>query len=160
MKTDGGGCWQLAWVRFCCFFLLRGFNSYGEPRPWTAQNTFIFTAMSFLNTTKYPPSLQFMLMTMGPALIVLALSERIRHRVTIPVVVFGRVPFFFYIVHLYLIHGLAVLMLVYFGRNWREYILSTEGLSSGALSNFGLRLEAVYLVWTLLILLLYPVCSW
>lgn len=142
------------------FFLLRGFNSYGEPRPWTAQNTFIFTAMSFLNTTKYPPSLQFMLMTMGPALIVLALSERIRHRVTIPVVVFGRVPFFFYIVHLYLIHGLAMLMLVYFGRHWREYILSVDGLSSGALSNFGLRLEAVYLVWTLLILLLYPVCSW
>ena len=140
------------------FLTLRGFNLYGEPRPWSTQNTSIFTILSFLNTTKYPPSLHFLLMTMGPALIFLALSERIRHRFTTPIVVFGKVPFFFYIIHLYLIHALATLVLS--SRDWHEYILSAERLTSGVLSNFGLGLVAVYLVWVVVILLLYPLCRW
>jgi hypothetical protein len=116
--------------------------------------------MSFLNTTKYPPSLHFLLMTMGPALIFLAAVESGGHRLAKPVIVFGRVPFFFYIVHLYIIHALAMLMLIYKGRDWSAYILSARGIASGSLINFGLRLEAVYLVWILIILLLYPICRW
>ena len=142
------------------FFLLRGFNSYGEPRPWSIQNTSIFTVISFLNTTKYPPSLHFVLMTMGPAWIFLALSEKVKHRFTTPIVVFGKVPFFFYVIHLYLIHVIAMVALVFAGRDWHEYILSAEGLSSGVLSNFGLSLEAVYLAWILVLVLLYPICRW
>jgi uncharacterized membrane protein len=142
------------------FLVLRGFNLYGDPRPWSAQNNLIFTLMSFLNTTKYPPSLHFLLMTMGPALIFLALSERVQRGFTALVVVFGKVPFFFYIVHLYLIHALATLTVVLSGHDWHEYILSAERLSSGALNNFGLRLEAVYLVWILVVILLYPICKW
>ena len=142
------------------FLALRGFNLYGEPRPWNTQNTPTFTIMSFLNTTKYPPSLHFLLMTIGPALIFLALSENVQHRFTVPVVVFGKVPFFFYIVHLYLIHALAMLALVFSGRDWHEYILSAKSLSSGALSNFGLRLSAVYVIWMAVIVLIYPICRW
>jgi len=140
------------------FLLLRGFNLYGEPRPWSTQGTTMFTIMSFLNTTKYPPSLHFLLMTMGPALILLSLRETVRHRITTPIVVFGKVPFFFYVIHLYFIHALAMLALVFAGRDWREYILSAAAISSGRLSNFGLGLEAVYLVWILVIVLLYPLC--
>jgi len=142
------------------FLVLRGFNLYGEPRPWRAQNTAFFTLLSFLNTTKYPPSLHFLLMTIGPALIALALSEKVKNKITTPILVFGKVPFFFYIIHLYLIHTLALLALVFSGRDWHEYILSAQGLSSGTLSNFGFRLEAVYIVWILVLLLLYPLCRW
>ena len=142
------------------FIALRGFNLYGEPRHWHTQDSPMFSLISFLNTTKYPPSLHFLLMTMGPALILLSVVETIGHQLARPVIVIGRVPFFFYIVHLYVIHTLAMLMLVYQGRDGSEYILSARGIASGSLSNFGLRLEAVYLVWILVILLLYPLCRW
>ena len=140
------------------FLVLRGLNLYGEPDSWSAQDTSLFTVMAFLNTSKYPPSLHFLLMTLGPALIFLALSERIRPRNTNPIVIFGKVPFFFYILHLYLIHAFAMLALIFAGRDWSEYILTANAISSGALSNFGLRIEAVYLIWILLIVLLYPLC--
>jgi hypothetical protein len=120
----------------------------------------MFTIMSFLNATKYPPSLHFILMTMGPALIFLSLSDGFRHRITAPVIVFGKVPFFFYIVHIYFIHALAMLTLVYLGHDWQEYILSAAGIRSGRLINFGFRLEAVYVIWILVILSLYPLCRW
>jgi hypothetical protein len=142
------------------FLVLRGLNLYGEPDSWSAQDTSLFTVMAFLNTSKYPPSLHFLLMTLGPALIFLALSERIRPRNTNPIVIFGKVPFFFYILHLYLIHIFAILALIFAGRDWSEYILTASAISSGALSNFGLRIEAVYLIWILLIMLLYPLCKW
>ncbi len=140
------------------FLFLRGFNLYGEPNNWEAQASSIFTVLSFLNTTKYPPSLQFLLMTMGPALMFLSVSESMRHRITTPVLVFGKVPLFFYIVHLYLIHALAMLWLVYSGREWREYVLSAAALQSGTLINFGLGLEAVYVIWLGIVALLYPLC--
>ena len=116
--------------------------------------------MAFLNTTKYPPSLHFLLMTMGPALIFLSISESIRYKITTPVSVFGKVPFFFYIAHLYLIHTLAMLWLAYSGRDWQEYILSAAALRSGSLSSFGLGLSGVYFVWILVLVLLYPLCRW
>ena len=140
------------------FIALRAFNVYGEPREWHTQDSLVFSVISFLNTTKYPPSLHFLLMTMGPALIFLSMSQSVANRLAKPVIVFGRVPFFFYIVHLFVIHVLAMLMLVYQGRDWSEYILSARGIASGTLSNFGLRLEAVYVVWILVVLLLCPLC--
>jgi uncharacterized membrane protein len=143
------------------FLLLRGFNLYGEPTTWHLRpDSPLLTAMSFLNTTKYPPSLQFLLMTMGPALVFLSLSESLRSPVIKPILTFGRVPFFFYIIHLYLIHALAMLWLAYSGRDWHEYILSAAALRSGRLSNFGLGLSGVYLFWILVIALLYPICRW
>jgi uncharacterized membrane protein len=142
------------------FLLLRGLNSYGEPSAWDTQTSPVFTLLSFLNTTKYPPSLHFLLMTMGPALIFLALIEGIEDRLPRPVIVFGRVPFLFYVLHLYVIHALAMLFLVYKGHEASEYIFSAENLRSGRLSNFGLSLGAVYVVWLLILVLLYPLCRW
>jgi len=142
------------------FLLLRGFNLYGEPREWQPQNSAAFSLMSFLNTTKYPPSLHFLLMTMGPALIFLSAIELAGNRLAKPVIIFGRVPFFFYIVHLYVIHALATLLLVYQGRNWYAYILSAREIMSGTLRDFGLGLEAVYILWIVVVVLLYPLCKW
>ena len=142
------------------FVLLRGLNAYGEAREWQPQESPLFTLMSFLNTTKYPPSLHFVGMTIGPALIFLALIERFGDRLPKPVIVFGNVPFFFYIVHLYVIHALAMLLLVVQGREAGEYILSVGEITSGRLSNFGLSLEAVYLIWVAVVVMLYPLCRW
>ena len=142
------------------FILLRGFNLYGEPHPWRTQDSPLFSLMSFLNTTKYPPSLHFLLMTMGPALILLGALEALGNRIAKPVIVFGRVPFFFYIVHLYVIHALAMLLLLSQGHDWHEYIFSARGIISGALRDFGLRLEAVYLIWVMMVIILYPACTW
>jgi uncharacterized membrane protein len=142
------------------FILLRAFNRYGEPHEWDVQRSPVFSLLSFLNTTKYPPSLHFLLMTMGPALMFLALIEPVRNRLAKPVIVFGRVPFFFYILHLYVIHALATLLLVYQGGEWTDYIVSAENLTSGTLSDFGLPLAAVYVIWAIVIALLYPLCKW
>jgi uncharacterized membrane protein len=142
------------------FILLRGFNLYGEPREWQTQDSAVFSLMSFLNTTKYPPSLHFLLMTMGPALMFLSAVESVADRLAKPVVVFGRVPFFFYVVHLYVIHALATLFLVYESRDWQEYILSARQIMSGTLSDFGLSLSAVYIIWVGVVALLYPLCKW
>ena len=142
------------------FILLRALNSYGEPREWLTQASPMFTTLSFLNTTKYPPSLHFLLMTMGPALIFLSLLERLQNRLPKPVIVFGRVPFFFYILHLYVIHALAMLLLVYQGQDASDYIFSARNLSSGRLSDFGVSLGAMYVIWITVIVLLYPLCRW
>jgi len=142
------------------FIALRVLNGYGEPREWDVHTSPVFTLLSFLNTTKYPPSLHFLLMTMGPALIFLSLLERYPNRLPAPVTVFGRVPFFFYVLHLYVIHALAVLLLVYEGRDPSEYILSSSALQSGSLIDFGLSFGTVYIVWVGVILLLYPLCRW
>jgi len=142
------------------FILLRSFHFYGESQDWQTQGSTIFTLLSFLNTTKYPPSLQFLLMTMGPSLLFLALSERLHPGRNHPLIVFGRVPFFFYVVHIYLIHALALLALVYAGWDWREYILSASRIMSGRLSNFGFGLDVVYLLWFLVVAALYPLCRW
>jgi len=142
------------------FVLLRSLNLYGEPRPWQSQESTVFTILSFLNTTKYPPSLHFLLMTMGPALMFLSLVERWGNRIPKPVIGFGKVPFFFYVVHLYVIHALAMLFLVTQGRAAGEYILSAGGIRSGRLSNFGLRVEVVYLIWIAVVVMLYPLCRW
>jgi uncharacterized membrane protein len=142
------------------FIALRGFNLYGEPHPWQIQDSFVFSLMSFLNTTKYPPSLHFLLMTLGPALTFLAMIESVRSRLAKPVITFGKVPFFFYIIHLYVIHLLATLLLTYEGRDWHQYILSAKGIMSGTLHNFGLSLGPVYLVWIVVVAALYPLCKW
>ena len=142
------------------FFILRSFNLYGEPTMWNEQSPAIFSTLSFLNTTKYPPSLHFLLMTMGPALIFLALSENVKSKVGNFISTFGKVPFFFYIVHLYFIHFLASAWLVYQGQDWGAYVISAEEIMSGRLGSFGVSLDAVYVIWILVIVMLYPLCRW
>jgi uncharacterized membrane protein len=142
------------------FIFLRGFNLYGETKSWSDQSSSIYSVLSILNTSKYPPSLQFLLMTMGPALIFLSNGETVRNRISVLLTTFGKVPFFFYIVHLYFIHTLAALYLVLEGHTWDEYILTAREMMSGGLGNFGVGLEMVYLIWIMVIVVLYPLCKW
>jgi uncharacterized membrane protein len=147
-------------VAMLLFLILRGFNLYGEPNPWSPQSTAVNSILSFLNTTKYPMSLHFLLMTMGPALIFLALVERVRNRVSDILLTFGAVSLFFYIVHIYVIHLLAFVALEIAGRSWTEYIITAEAWVSQTTADFGFDLWVVYLVWALVIVGMYPLCKW
>jgi uncharacterized membrane protein len=145
------------------FVLLRALNFYGDPDPWSPQRNALFTLFSFLNCHKYPPSLLYLLMTLGPALLALSVLDRGTPRWLKPVLVFGRVPLFYYLVHLPLIHGLAVLAsyLHYGQANW-WFGNPPEGPNSPSLrpSDYGYGLPIVYLVWLGVVLALYPVCRW
>ena len=145
-------------IYFSCFILLRFSNLYGNPKPWVPQKNSLFTLLSFLDCHKYPPSLCYLLMTLGPALVVLALLDRGTPRWLQPALVFGRVPLFYYLVHLPLIHGLALAVnLLRFGRaDW--LFGNTEGV--GIPADAGFDLKGVYLAWLVVLLLLYPVCRW
>jgi uncharacterized membrane protein len=142
------------------FFFLRGFNLYGEPNPWVQQPSLANSILSFLNTTKYPTSLQFLLMTLGPALVFLALTESAHNRLTEVVLTFGRVSLFFYVVHVYLIHLLGLVALAISGWSWTDSIITGEAFLSQRLAAFGFPLYVVYLVWGLVLLALYPLSRW
>src|SRR5262245_14219932 len=90
------------------FLVLRGFNLYGNPTPWGGSG--MRAVFSFLNTTKYPASLSFLLMTLGPTIAAIPLADQARGRLVGPLAVFGRVPFFFYLLHIPLIHVLALVV--------------------------------------------------
>jgi uncharacterized membrane protein len=142
------------------FLLLRGLNRYGDPNPWSPQANGWFTVLSFLNCTKYPPSLLFVLMTLGPGLLALAWFDRTRGPLGRRLVTFGRVPFFFYLLHIPLIHGLAVVLaLARYGQAsffFYPIILDPGPLPEG----YGYDLGVVYLAWLGVVAALYPACRW
>jgi uncharacterized membrane protein len=142
------------------FILLRFFNIYGDPNPRQSQSTFTYSLLSFLKTTKYPPSLLFLLMTMGPSLLFLCMVEGLKNWVTQVFVIIGRVPLFYYIIHIYLIHLFAVIGLIFTGQPWTDMILTAESYTSGYLLNYGYNLAVVYPVWIVTLILLYPLCKW
>ena len=145
------------------FLVLRAINVYGDPAPWSHQRSGLFTVLSFLNTTKYPPSLEFLLMTLGPALIALVWLERARLSPANPFVVFGRVPFFYFLLHMAAAHVLAIAM--NFVRYGKTTFLFMPPPSMGSPANmfppdFGFSLWVVYVVWIGVLVTLYPVCRW
>jgi uncharacterized membrane protein len=140
------------------FVLLRLTRVYGEPNRWSAQSSPLWTLLSMLDCRKYPPSLCYLLMTLGPALLFLALFDRGAPRGLRPLLVFGRVPLFFYLLHLPLIHGLSVLAnFMRFGHaDWLYG--NTAGVKPPPEAGFDLAIT--YLAWVVVILILYPVCRW
>jgi uncharacterized membrane protein len=145
------------------FVVLRAVNAYGDPRPWTAQESLLFTVISFLNCTKYPPSLAFLLMTLGPAILFLGLFDGARPGARHPLVVFGRVPLFYFVLHIPLIHALAIAMTsVRYGAAPFLFLppptLGTPRQLFPA--DYGWDLSVVYAVTAVVVLLLYPVCLW
>jgi len=142
------------------FILLRSINLYGDPAHWSAQKNAVFSLLSFLNVSKYPPSLLYVLVTLGPALIFLALTENLRNSFTEKIQVFGRVPMFYYIVHLYLIHLTAVIAAAISGHNWMDMILRNRVNATPELKGYGFNLVTVYIIWIAVILILYPFCKW
>ena len=142
------------------FIILRSYNLYGDAAQWSMQKDTMFSMLSFFNVTKYPPSFLYTLITLGPAMIFLSMAEKPLNTVTEKIVVFGRVPFFYYVIHLYLIHLFAMIGAIIAGYNWSDMILQDRVNRVAALKGYGFNLLIVYLVWMALILFLYPCCKW
>ncbi|MBC7936689.1 MAG: DUF1624 domain-containing protein [Rhizobacter sp.] len=142
------------------FILLRWFNFYGDQAQWSVQKNKVFSLLSFLNISKYPPSFFYTLVTLGPAMVFLSLAEKPLNAISDKVAVFGRVPFFYYLAHLYLIHFLAIIAVIISGFNPADMILSERVNRVAALKGYGFNLLVVYLVWIGIIVLLYPCCKW
>lgn len=142
------------------FVVIRLINSYGEPAPWSSQPTAIYTFLSFINVTKYPPSLLYVLVTLGPAMLLLAVSEKFTGKLWSYVIALGRVPMFYYIVHIYVIHVIALIAAVATGFNVSDMVFNTWVTDSPNLRGYGFSLGIVYVVWIAVVLALYPLCLW
>jgi uncharacterized membrane protein len=143
------------------FIALRSLNVYGDPSPWATQKSFFLTTLSFINTTKYPPSLLYMCMTIGPAMLFLALADKTTSAFARLVTVYGKVPFFYYILHFYLIHLVAVAFSLFRGHSFAEGAAGAQGSPfKFVFPAEGLSLGMTYVVWTGVVALLYPACRW
>lgn len=136
------------------FIVLRAINLYGDPRPWSKGPDWVSTVFSFVNCEKYPPSLLFLLMTIGPAMLGLAALDGMKGQTPDFLLVLGRVPLLFYVVHLYLIHAAAAL---YFAPRFGTAAFHVDPDSAPA--GFGVPLTWVYAAWIALVIAIYPVCA-
>lgn len=143
------------------FFLLRFVNVYGDPEPWASQSTLTYTFLSFLKLHKYPPSLLYLLITLGPSFLFLYAIEGVKNSVTNFFQVFGKVPFFYYVMHILIIHLFAVFLLLIMGNDWTIMIISMEKFSPEftGFREYGYSLWMVYVVWIIIIAILYPICK-
>jgi uncharacterized membrane protein len=145
------------------FLVVRAVNAYGDPRPWAEQSSPVFTVLSFLNTTKYPASLLFLLMTLGPMIALLGLMDRVRPGDRHPLLVFGRVPLLYFVLHIPLAHLIAVApnAMRYGNAPFLWMPPPTLGSSRQLFPpDFGWDLWVAYAVTALVVLILYPVCVW
>lgn len=144
------------------FLIIRGINIYGDPVPWTNQIPGM-TVLSFLRCNKYPPSLDFLLMTLGPAILLLSRLDRLRFTKTNPLIVFGRVPLFYFIVHMFVARALTIPFALFRYGDTRFLfgpLPSQGGPANQFPPDFGYSLGVVYLVWLIVVVLLYPLCLW
>jgi uncharacterized membrane protein len=147
------------------FLALRLANHYGDPAPWSSGRSAVFTILSFLNCTKYPGSLDFILMTLGPAILLLAWLDHLTPSSANPLLIFGRVPMFYFVLHFFLIHALLVLLsLVRYGYSATAFIFNPPPSMTGPAqlfpAGFGYSLWVVYAIWISLVIALYPACRW
>jgi len=141
------------------FVFLRVNDWYGDPVKWTVQETPFGTLMSFFNLAKYPPSLLYTLMTLGPAFIFLYVFEDKRSSFLSKIVVIGRVPMFFYLAHILLIHAVASIAGVITG--YPEMVVLNHTINDvPELKGYGFNLAVVYFVWITFVVMLYPCCQW
>ena len=151
---------SLGFGAIALFIILRSGNFYGDAAHWSVQKNSAFSLLSFLNVSKYPPSFLYTLITLGPALIFLALTEKPLSALTAKLAIFGRVPMFYYLAHILLIHILATIGAMITGHPLSDMILSTSVFVAPGLKDYGFNLLVVYAVWIGLILMLYPLCKW
>ena len=140
------------------FILVRGMNIYGDPHQWSPQKNFLFTVFSFIKCEKYPPSFLYLLMTLGPAIAILPALEKMRGWPAKFFIAFGRVPLFYYILHIYIIHALAIVV-AFFTVHDVRFLLSNNPPGSWE-TPFGFGLGIVYIIWFIVVMSLYPACCW
>jgi uncharacterized membrane protein len=147
------------------FFVIRAINIYGDPSHWATQKSALFTVLSFLNCTKYPASLDYVLMTIGPALVLLSWYDRLRFSSRNPLIVFGRVPLFYFVLHFYAIHILlGIMSYIRYGSRTFSFIFHGMPAMGGPGEvyppDFGYPLWVTYAIWIGLVAALYPLCRW
>jgi uncharacterized membrane protein len=149
---------KLGMASIALFILLRCINRYGDTAPWSPQKNGLFTFLSFINVTKYPPSLQFCLLFAGIMFLILYAIDNIQNRWTIVVSVYGQVPLFYFLVHWYILHPLVFIMVYLQGFTSSDMVF---GFHFGRpKSGSGLPLWAIYLVWISMVAAMYPLCKW
>lgn len=147
---------QLGLILTALFIIIRFINIYGDPRPWSTQSSSLYTFLSFLNTNKYPPSLSFLLMTLGPAIFALGLMEKAKGPLVNFFTVYGKVPMFFFLLHFYLIHLLALITGMAQGFKATEFLT----INTNFPKDWGFGLGGVYAFWAIVVLLSYLPCKW
>ena len=142
------------------FIVLRYSNVYGDPVKWTTQKNAFFTFLSFLNVNKYPPSLLYLLVTIGAACLFLSITEKTKGAVVRVVSIYGRVPMFYYLIHIYVIHLIAVIASAFIpGQDWKLWFLTKPIWFTTDLKGYGFSLPVAYLVWIGIVIALYPLCK-
>jgi len=141
------------------FIILRFINIYGDPFQWSKQSTSFRTFLSFINATKYPPSLFFMAMTIGPSLLLLAWWDNIQNAFTRIVSVYGRVPFFYFVVHFFILHTIVMICYLLRGNTFAE-TMTDQGIAKFVKGGEGFSLTIVYMIWLLVVIAMYPLCKW
>ncbi|HZE85199.1 MAG TPA: heparan-alpha-glucosaminide N-acetyltransferase domain-containing protein [Puia sp.] len=140
------------------FVLIRAVNIYGDPFPWAAQKNGLYSFMSFINITKYPPSLIFCLLTLGITFLILALFEGAKNKFAAICAVYGKVPLFYFLVHWYIIHPIMFAMVFLQGFKSSDLLF---GFNFGRpKEGSGVSLGIIYLVWIAVVIILYPICKW
>lgn len=148
----------LGWglTAIAAFFILRWINVYGDLVPWSTQKDNVMTILSFFNVTKYPPSLLYLCMTLGPALLLLIWLEKVKGSWTNIVSVYGRVPMFYYLLHFFTIHVLCIILFFATGRPVSDIAAGNFAFRP---NDFGFSLPIVYLIWIAVVAGLYPLCK-
>ena len=143
------------------FIILRLINVYGDPFRWSPQPNGFYTCLSFINASKYPPSLFFICMTIGPALLLMAWWDDIQNGFTKIVSVYGRVPFFYFLTHFFIIHLFSAIAFFMRGHTFAEDAadLSTPFIKF-IKEGEGIQLRYVFIIWLAIVIVLYPVCKW
>jgi uncharacterized membrane protein len=142
------------------FIVIRYINVYGDPVKWSMQKDAFFTFLSFIKVNKYPPSLLYVLLTLGGASLFLAFTEKVQNGFVKVVSVYGRVPMFYYIIHIYIIHLIAMAASAFTpGQNWKIWILDKPIWFTSDLKGYGFSLPVSYLVWVIIVVGLYPLCK-
>jgi uncharacterized membrane protein len=151
---------RLGTILTAAFLVLRSINIYGDPSRWSHQKSALFTTLSFLNTTKYPPSLLFLLMTLGPALVFLWAVDNGTPTWLRPAHTIGKVPLFYFLLHVPIIHVLAIII-CYLRYGQVHWMFESPGLGQFPVTpppGWGFSLPVVYLIWIFVVIVLYPLC--
>lgn len=151
---------KIGLIALTLFLTLRFVNIYGDPVLWTPQKDSIFTLLSFMNITKYPPSLLFCLVTLGILFLLLGFAEKCNPSFKKVTLVYGKVPLFYFVVHFYVIHILTLIMLFAQGFNWLQFEFATGTFGRPKDLESGLPLWSIYLIWIFVVAILYKPSKW
>jgi len=150
---------KLGIASLALFIIIRFLNFYGDPSKWAVQKSSLFTILSFINVSKYPPSLLFSLLFLGFTFLILIIAENSNDRKTKILSVYGKVPLFYFITHLFIIHSLMFIMLLIQGVSTKDFLFGVFN-NGRPKTGGGVDLYVIYLIWLGVVIILYPVCRW